>query len=881
MWRDAWIRLRSVFRSRHVEVELDDELRFHRERQYDQYVRSGLSPAEARRRVGLEFGGLDQVKEECRNARGVTAIEHLMQDIRYGVRSLARARGFTLISVLTLALGIGANTAIFSVVYSVLLRPLPYPDPSSIVLLRETTDKVGQVSVSIPDYLDWRNDARTIAEMCIVADTGFNLAGGSEPQTVGAEAVASECGGLLGIRPVIGRGFTAAEDRAGTAPVALLTYGLWQSHFAADPAVLGRSVSLDGRPVTVIGVLPREYRPLHGASLVVPLGMWLTDNDGALNRGDRGDTVVVARLRPGVTMATATTEMDGIAARLAAAYPATNAGFGVALTPIREEFIGGSRSALWVLFGAVGCVLLIACANVANLCLIRGAGRTREIALRVAIGAGRGRIVSQLLVEGALLAAAGGVLGVGVAIGGLRALSNLVADGTFGTATIALSAPVLVFTAVVVLASTVLFALAPALQSARVSLHADLKEGGRSGTAGQGQQRWRSVLAAAEVALALVLLVGAGLMTRSLSHLMAVDPGIRTQGVLTLGFQLADKRYDANPAKRQFWEVLLERTRRLPGVETVAIGSGVPLTNDHSRSDITPEGFDFAAGALPHPDVHVVSPDYAKALGIRVLSGRVFTDADNDNAPRVGLINRAIAEKFYANEDPVGRRFTFGRPGPDRAPAWITIVGVLDDTRMYGLDNPSRLEVYVPLAQRNRGGGTLIVRAATDPASLLPSIRAAVAEIDPSQPIAETATLDELLTRSVSTRRATFMLLALFSGLSLALAVIGIYGVMSHAVAQRTNEIGIRLALGAPWIGLVIMVVRQGLVIALAGIAIGLGAALGLTRLMGNLLFAVSATDPMTFAAAVAGVALTAAAACAIPGWRAARVDPLIALRRD
>ena len=879
MFRDLQLRLRSLFRRRRVESDLDRELQFHRDQQLESYARAGLPADDARRRLGIEFGGLEQTKEAHRQARGIQILEYLMQDVRYGARSLLAAPGFTFMAALTLALGLGANTAMFSVVYGVLLRPPPYQDSASVMVLHETTPKVGSVSVSYPNFEDWRAQSRTFSGMAIVADLAANVGGVAQPEYLEVNAVSSNFLSMLGVRPVIGRDFSPAEDLAGAAPVVLLTHDLWQGHFGGNRDVLGQTITLDGQPVSIVGVLPADFRSITPLGLLEPIGMWLTGNDSAKARGNRGDTVVIGRVAAGTTIEAARAEMDGIAARLAAAYPKSNAEFGVELQPIRDVLVGNVRPALLVLFGAVICVLLIACANVANLCLIRGAGRAREVALRLAIGAGRGRIVSQLLVESALLALLGGGLGVGLAVGGIRGLAALIPAASLGGGTMTLNGPVLAFASIAVFASTFLFGLAPAFGSARTNVQRELKESGRTATAGRRQQRWRAILAVAEVALALVLVVGAGLMLRSLSRLLSVDSGIQADRVLTVNVGLRGPRYATSGSVRQFWTDLIDGTRRLPGVSIAALGTGVPFANQHSRRDIALEGVDLPPGALPHPDVHIVSPGYTPALGIRVLSGRAFAETDTDQAPRVGLINRGIADRFFGGVEPVGRRFGFGRPGSDQV--WITIVGVVDDTRMYGLDNPSRLEVYVPFSQANRAEAMLIVKSTGDPAALVPPIRSLVASIDPDQPLTDINTMDELIDLSVSTRRVTFVLMLLFSGLALALAAIGIYGVMSYSVAQRTNEIGIRLALGAPRADVLQSIVRQGFTLAAIGIATGVAVSLALTRVMGSLLFAVNATDPLTFVTVGAGVAGVALIACTIPGWRALRINPLVALRRE
>lgn len=880
MLRDLLFRLRALLRRRAVETDLDDELRFHRERQLESYARAGLSPAEARRRLAFDFGGLDGTKEACRDARGVTMIDYLVRDVRYAIRSLLRAPAFTGVSVLTLALGLGATTAIFSVVYGALLRPLPFAEASGLVLLNETTPNVGLVSVSYPNFLDWRKESRAFSAMAAVCSVDTDFTGAGEPETITAEAVSSGYLGMLGVRPLFGRDFTSEEDRPGTARVVLLSYEFWRSHFAADPGAVGRTISLDQQPVTIAGVLP-DLRPGDTADVLEPIGVWLTNNDNAQNRGARGDSIVIGRIARGVTLDQARAELDAIAERLARAYPDSNTKFGVSLRPLREVLVGNLRPALLVLFGTVLCVLLIACANIANLSLIRGAGRAREIALRIAIGAGRGRIVSQLLVESVVLATIGGLAGLALAVVGAPVLAGLVPSDALAGVLVTWNGPVLAFAAVAVLSCAIVFGLAPAMQAARADLTTDLGEGGRAGTPGRRQERWRAVLAIVEVSLAVVLLVGAGLMMRSLSRLLAVDSGISSDRVLTMLVGLRSERFDKNEVRQQFWQQLLDGAGRLPGTEAAALGSGVPFTNNHSRRDISIDGLTFSVGTLPHPDVHIVSTEYPRALGIRLLEGRVFAPADLAQSERVGLINRTLADRYFAGSSPVGRRFAFGRPQPNATPQWITIVGVLEDTRMYGLDNPSRLEVYVPLAQSAPSEMTLVIRAPTDPAVLVPAVRSIVASLDRDQPISEVATMNALRAASVSTRQMTFGVLALFSALALALSAIGIYGVMSYGVAQRAGELGIRIALGAQRVDVLRTVLRQGLVIAGAGIVTGVALALALTRLLRTLLFSVSAIDPATFAIVVAGLALVAALACVIPGWRAMRVDPLIALRRQ
>ena len=882
MLNDLFFRLRALFRRKTVEAELDDELRLHFDFNVRKYENSGLTRAEALRRARLEFGGMGQVKEECREARGVHFMEELFQDIRYGLRMLRKSPGFTAVALLTLALGIGANTAIFSVVYGVLLRPLPYKDSDRLIVLNETTPKVGQVSVSYPNFLDWRSGNRSFSQMAAVASVSFNLAGVDQPENINGEAVSPYFLSMLGVRPILGRDFDASEEKAGTAPVVLLSYQLWQSHLGGNASALSRTINLDGKSFNIIGVLPPDFRSIDKTDVMVPIGVWLTGNSDANSRGDRGDMAAIGRLGPGVSFAQAQAEMQAIAARLAIAYPGPNDQFSAALRPIREVFVGEIRPAILILFGAVLFVLLIACANVANLFLMRGAARTREIALRIALGATRGRIVRQMLAESFVLAFFGGLLGVAVSIAGIRGLAQLIPMDMQAGATVNLNGAVLLFAAAAVVLSSFMFGLVPAMNLTKPDVQPELREGGRSASSGAGQNRLRGLLAAGEVAVALILLVGAGLMVKSLYRLLAVDPGFKTDRILTMDMHLRTTQYAKDPAILNFWQQVLYRVRALPGVESAALGTVVPLTDSHSRSDITIEGMALPKpGSFPHPDGHSVSPGYLRTLGVPLLRGREFTDADQQNAPLVGMVNAAIARQFFPNQDVLGKRFMFGHPSTERSPKWITIVGVAADTKLYGLANPARLEVYLPLRQSVLSGMSLIVKSAADPAALTSSIRGAIASIDKDQPIFAIATMQELVNSSISPQRITLILLGLFSALALVLAAIGIYGVISYSVAQRTHEIGIRMALGADGGGVLRMILAQGVKIAGAGVGIGIFASFGLTRLMTKLLYSVSAADPVTFAAVAIVLVVVAMLACYIPARRALRVDPIIALRYE
>jgi predicted permease len=878
-------KIRGMFSRHRDDAEFSDELRAHLDMLTEENVRRGLPLPEARRQARIHLGGVAQLRETHRQLSGLPFLETLLQDIRFALRMLRKSPGFAAVAVLTLALGIGANTAIFSAVYGVLLEPLPYKNPSRLIVLNETTPKVGTVSVSYPNFLDWRKESREFSQIALLHRVGFNLAGVSQPENISGDAVSPNFLSMLGVHPFLGRDFEPSEEKSGTPPVLLLSYALWQSHFGGDRSAIGRSITLDGRSFTIIGVLPPNYRSLDTTDVLLPIGVWITGNSNeATDRGDRGDTTVIGRLAPGATLSQARVEMQSIAATLAKEYPAANDQFGVRLQPIRDAFVGDMRPALLVLFAAVMFVLLIACANVANLLLVRGAARTREVALRVAFGASRSRIVRQMLTESFVLALCGGILGLLLALAGIRGMALFIPPDLLSGVTIQLNGDVLLFAAGIVLLCAFFFGLVPAMHFTNPDVQFQLKAGARNLSAGAQQLKVRGALATAEISLALVLLAGAGLMLKSFHRLLAVNPGFQADRVLTMEMDLRAQQYAKDPAILNFWQQLLTRVRALPGVTNAAVGTGVPLTGDHGRSDITIEGMPLPSpGRFPHPDVHIVSPQYVSTLGVALLRGRDFSDADNENAPHVGMINAMLARQYFPNQNPIGKRFMFGHPDPASkiAPKWITIVGEVGDTKLYGLANPARLEVYLPYRQAPANDMHLLVKSRVDPAALLASIRNVVASIDKNQPIFAISPMDQLRTQSVGTQQTTLILLGAFSALALALAAIGIYGVISYSVAQRTHEIGIRMALGAQHRDVLHMVLRQGGKIAFAGISIGIVAAFGLTRLLASLLFSVSASDPLTFAAVAILLAVVALLACYIPARRAMKVDPMVALRYE
>ena len=871
---------RNLLHKSERDTDLDAEIRSQLELLIDQKIKEGQPPDEALRAAKIELGGVDQLKERVRAVRTGAWLDSLLQDIRFALRMLRKNPGFTTVAVLTLALGIGANTAIFSIVDTVLLQALPFRDGSRLAVMNETTPKVGTVSVSYPDFLDWRAESHSFSEMAGVTKGDFNLARISLPENISGDAVSTNFLSLLGIRPILGRDFEASENKSGTAPVVMLNFSLWQSHFGGDPSVVGRTITLDGHEFVVVGVLPSNFHWIDNADVLMPLGVWLTGNDEAAKRAERGDLIVVGRLATGVTLEQAQGEMNGIAAQLSKEYPDSNNRFGALVTPMRNELVGDTRLPILVLWGAAIFVLLIACSNVANLCLVRGAGRAREIALRMAVGASRGRILRQALVEGAILASIGGWAGMVVAEVNIQTISKLILPRAFSGDRATLNGTALLFCGVLAVFSTLIFGLAPAFHSTRTDSSAALKQGGPTAGTSVGQNRLRAALVVTEMSLSLVLMAGGGLLLKSLWRLMAVNPGFRPDRVLTMKMDLRTQQYSSDRAVLNFWQRTLDGVRALPGTESAAVGTVVPLTHDHTRTDITVEGMAQAApGNYPHPDAHVVSSGYVETMGISLLRGRTITDGDRSGAPSVGLVNDQLARRFFPDGDAIGKRFEFGHLRGKSG--WITIVGVVRDTKLYGLGNPARLEVYVPLPDHVSEQMTLIVRSKVDPGAMTSAIRGVVRSIDADQPIFDISTMNELEAESVSTQRTTLILLGTFGGLALILAAIGIYGVLSYSVAQKTREIGIRLALGAFPADVSRMVLIHGAKIAAVSVAVGLSASMGLTRLMSSLLYSVSTNDPGTLIAAAAILTLVALAACYIPARRAMRVDPMVALRHE
>jgi len=800
--------------------------------------------------------------------------DEMVQDLRFGLRMLRKQPGFTAVAVMTLALGTGANTAIFSVVNAVLLEPLPFAEAERLVVVwgQRAQFNLPRQTVSPPNYLDWEAQNQSFESIGAYTEGFSVLTGGEQPERLASLRVTAGLLPTLRVRPLLGRVFLPEEWHPSATGAVLLSHQLWQRRFAGDPQIVGRSVEINGTSETVIGVLPPDFLISDKqVDIVVPT---VFNGRSLANRGGRFLTVI-ARLKPGVSLPAARAEMGTIARRLEQQYPDANAGHGVNLVPLRDELVGKVRPALLVLCGAVGCLLLISCANVAALLSVRAAARRREMAIRAALGAGRGRVVRQLITESLLLAVAGGAGGWLLARWGVGLLLSVGPADLPRLESLSFDGRVFGFTVVLALATGLLFGLLPALQVARPDLTDALKDGGKGATESAGQRRVRGWLVTAEVALAVVLLVGAGLLLRSFAKLTAVDPGFRPEHViaadLSLSWGLDERGWIA------FSQQALARVAALPGVRAAGLTHNLPLSGDSSTRAFTLPGRPLPAGEKPAAEFRRVSPDYFRAMGVALLRGRAFGNQDRADAPGVAIINEALARKFFGAEDPLGKRLLI-EDGPPRP---REVVGVVGDVRHFGPGIEPTPEMYVPYLDRPYPNLTLVVRADGDPAGMAAALRREIAALAPALPVANLKTMEQYLAGSVTQQRFSLTLLALFGAVALLLAAVGIYGVMSYSVAQRTHEVGVRLALGARRGDVVRLVVGQGMRLAGLGVALGLVAAFGLTRLMQSLLFGVSATDPVTFAAIPLLLAGVAALACYLPARRASRVDPMAALRHE
>jgi putative ABC transport system permease protein len=869
---------RNLSRKALLDQELDEELRAYVELLTGEKIARGMGAAEARRASLVEVGGVEQVKERVRDVRAGHVMESLWQDLRYGARGLLKSPGFTLVAVLTLALGVGATTAIFSVVNAVLLRPLPYPEADRLVYVGQLY-RSGLAGSGEPKFLFWREQARSFEALACYSGyggAGGNLAGGSEAEYVRGVRVSEDFFRALGVDPALGRAFTHEEDQPGGPSVAILSDGLWRRSFGGDTALIGKTVTLNDRAVTVVGVMPPDFRLGSDAGLFVPMRARAGANVDP-------NATVVGRLKPGVTLEQAQSELKVIAEKYRAAFPRQMLeGETVGAEPYQELFTQDVAKYLWIVLGAVSFLLLIACANVANLQLTRASARRREIAVRMALGAGGGRIARQLLTEGLVLALAGGAAGLLLALWGTRLLSALIPQGVLpSVAEVSVDWRVLAFAFGASVLTGLLFGLAPAWQARKVDVNSALKDSPGKGATGRG--RLRGALVVSEVALSLVLLVGAGLLIRTFANLLRVAPGFDPHNVLTFQIDLNGERYDTTGEAAAFYRDALERIRRLPGVEAAALTNKLPLDWQFNMPVFLAAQPDQAQSV----QVRMISPDYFRVMKIDVRQGRPFAEADDSSAPPVVLVNEAFVRRFFGGQDPFAQRLTVGRGTDDPS---RQVVGVVADIKQQGLDRPSPPMVFVPIAQvpdklmatvRTFTSTNFVVRTTVEPLGLTQVVKREIAALDSTLALSHVSTMEEIGARSVASQRFNMLLLGLFAALGLLLAAVGIYGVMSYSVAQGTREIGIRMALGAPRSSVLRLVAGQGMTLTFIGMAVGVAASFVLTRLMESLLFGVSTTDPATFALYSLILAAVALAACLIPARRATKVDPLIALRAE
>ncbi|HEX5581011.1 MAG TPA: ABC transporter permease [Gemmatimonadaceae bacterium] len=805
-------------------------------------------------------------------------MDTLLRDIRYALRTLRKSPGFTVFAVLTIALGIGATTTIFGVVDGVLLSPLPYREPATLVGVHETDPGAGNDAfpTTPATFLDWRKETRSFTAMAASRNQAATLTGDGEPQRVPGGAVSAGFFEVLGVRPIIGRGFTAEEDAAGAGQVVVLSEGLWRERFGGDRAVVGRTMNVNGRPYTIVGVMPASLRlPSADTELWVPLAF---SAEEASARGSH-HLQVVARLAPGATLEQANAELRTIAARMQREYPEFQSGFGAAARPLSTDIVGDVGRPLWVLAGAVGFLLLICCANVANLMLARAASRRKEIAIRSAIGAGRGHIVRQLLAESLVLSLIGGGAGLVLAAWGTDLLVALGPAELPRLQEIGVDARVAAFALAASLVTGALFGIAPAVHASRSDLNDTLKDGTKGSSGGPGRARARQALLVAEVAISLTLLVGAGLMMKSLNRLRAVDPGFRTTGILTAQLPLPLARYDSTYKRMALYQALEERARAIPGVRSVGFTSGVPLSGSTAILGYWIEGKTPRNdnSQVPTATFYQVAGDYFQTMGIPLRKGRYLGAGDRADAPRAAVVNETLARQQFAGEDPIGKRFQIG---PDSAP-YYTIVGVVGDSRHQGLGAEPPPQLYVPFAQEGFGNLSLVVHAEGDPTRLIASLRGELQALDPDLPLARARTMDDVIAEGIARPRFITLLLGAFAGIALVLALVGTYGVVAYTVAQRTQEFGIRMALGADARRVLVDVVMHAARVTAIGIVVGVAAALVLSRGLATLLFQVHVTDPVTYAVIAALLLGVTVLASWIPARRATRVTPLNALRAE
>jgi predicted permease len=885
---EAWRRLAFFFRRGQFHRDLEEEMAEHvRVKANDLSSKDGIPSDEAQYAARREFGNALVLRDKSRDAWGLAWLETLLRDVRYGLRQLRRNPGFTAIAIVTLALGIGATTAIFTVVNGVLLDPLPYPHPARVMILTESSRKSPEMGVSYLNFLDWQREQRSFSDMAGYHQDAFNLATprGAEVVTIGT--VSADFFRTLGIPPALGRGFSAADDHLGAAPTALVSYGFWKRYFGGKRDVIGKAFTMSGQTYTVIGVLPRDFWFFHREDVYVPIGIY--DRIWIHQRRTGFGMLVVGRLKPGVTRGEAEADMADVARRLAQAYPKADAGHGINVQPALSYLVRDVRTTLYLLLAAVCFVLLIACVNVANLLLSRSAARQKEMGIRAALGAGWRRVVGQLLTESVLLALFGGAFGILLAYAGAKLLLAYAPGELPRAQNAGLDLRVLLFVVAASVVTGIIFGLAPALRSANPDLNDTLKEGGRG--ASRRGHRLQNGLVVAEIALAAVLLAGAGLTLQSILRLNRVKTGFNPQGTVRFGVSLPYRRYSVGANDRAFYKNVLDRLRVFPGVQAAGMAGGMPMGWELEASFYVEGRPKPQPQSMPVARLYRTSGGYLQAMGIRLLRGRSFTDQDTLASRPVVMIDDALARKFFPHQNPVGQQLILFFDNPSGVPH--EIVGVVHHVKQFGPAGRKNWKIhdalYTPAAQIADWGykaygpldGDIIVRTASAPETIIPSVKRAVQSVDPGVAVYDLETMDDVIRTSLAAIRFTTLLMAIFAVLALALAAIGIYGVISYSVSQRTHEIGIRVSLGAQKRDVLALVLGQGMRVALIGVGIGIPVALGLTRFLSSLLYGIKATDPLAFVSVslvLIGVALLASY---IPAGRAAKVDPMVALRYE
>jgi predicted permease len=898
--RIVFARVRGLFAGRRTDSDLGDEFDAHLEMSVEENLRRGMSEEDARNAARREFGGVEQIKEIYREGRGLPMVEAFLNDLRFGARMLQRNPGFAAVAILTLALGIGATVSIFSVVNALLLRPLPFPDSDRLVILQESIPKVvqGKFPVSALDILDFQHLSHSLESLAAFSFKPMDLSGNGFAEGVDAARASAALFRILGVQPVLGRTFTDGEDKTGN-NVAILGYSLWQTRYGGDPKIVGKKILLDREPYFVIGVMPAGFEfPSKGLPYSRPAQIWvpIAFSSAELDPSDRGNNFnfgVLAKVKPRISGEAANADVMTVAKQIQEQfYPVefrdrSKVALEASVTPLADLIVGKTKRMLFLLLGAVGLLLLIACANVANLVLSRGAARQKEIAVRVALGAGRLRLVRQLLVESSLLGLAGGALGLFAGYSGLKGLVAIAAAVLPRAKEVSLDTTVFCFTLGISILSGILFGIVPAFAAARADLNETLKESGRSDAGSRGHRRIRDSFVVAQMALAVLLVTGSGLLIRSFVRARETNPGFTTEKTIGLMVALPNSQYKKAQQEYAFFERLLADTKAAPSVVSVGFSSDPPM-NSNWKHTFVAEGHEADQNKSAPYDYHtLVDGDYFRTLGIPLVRGRFFNEEESLGKNNVVIISDGMARRYWPSEDPVGRHLKW--PDPTGQDPWLTIVGVVGDVKQGALDDSTEPHTYEPFRQvcddehlgplcRTR---TMLIRSGNPPNVLVKDIRNLVQQIDPQQPIGKVFILEQVVAASLAPRRFNTWLLTVFGFGAMLLAAIGVYGVISGGVTQQTRELGVRIALGAKPGDVLRLVLWRGLKLALVGLSIGLAASLAATRLMAGLLYDVSVTDPLTFTVVGALLIVVALVACWIPARRAMRVDPMIALRYE